>query len=337
MKTLDEFKAFIEGNEEINSLLQEVGKKKKSYIQVFAMMSIVSILFVGGVLYFSWQNNQASMEGNAEAVASSNRIIYVIVGICFVLVMLISLFSLRGTKKEGEPRRLDTDFLYTFKDKIIRKIIFFVDPSFRYKIDDSVFLDDLLTSGMLVDKRYDFTGSDLVWGIHEGVSFRFSNVTVQSYLHVDSYRHPKVSNPYIFKGSILIAEFNKQFRSPVFVYPYASNVQNLQCEGEEVRLESPEFMKIFRVYSPNQLEARYILSTSLMARIEKLYQLIGEQLHIIFANNHVYIANNNHSDRFDISWTQPVGRKELLVGYYEELVEQLSMIEELKLNIKIWS
>ena len=41
----------------------------------------------------------------------------------------------------------------------------------------------------------------------------------------------------------------------------------MSSHGELVKLEDPEFEKSFVVYSGNQTEARYILSTSLMRRI----------------------------------------------------------------------
>lgn len=324
MKTLDEFRTFLDSNEEIDHVLEEVGERRKSFAVVFILMSVVSLLFVVSIVYFSMKE-------------TSNQPVYIIIGICFTLIALISLFAMRKNKGKDTSGRLYNDFSYAFKDKVIRKVIFFIDPSFRYKIDDSVFLDDLLTSGMLVNKNYNFEGNDLVWGIHEGVSFRFSDVTIRSNMYTDSFHLFRSSDPFVFKGSIMVAAFNKQFKSPVFIYPWDSKVQNLQCEGDEVRLESPEFMKIFRIYSPDQLEARYILSTSMMARIENLYRIMGEQLHIIFANNHVYIANNNYANRFEMVWTQSLRRKELLIQYYEELAEQLSIIEELKLNIKIWN
>ena len=36
---------------------------------------------------------------------------------------------------------------------------------------------------------------------------------------------------------------------------------------EEIELEDPEFMEHFRVYSTDQVEARYILSPSMMERL----------------------------------------------------------------------
>ena len=54
--------------------------------------------------------------------------------------------------------------------------------------------------------------------------------------------------------------------------------------GELIRLEDPEFESHFVVYGSDQIEARYILSTSLMARITDFKEKTGKKIYLCSLN-----------------------------------------------------
>jgi hypothetical protein len=333
MKTVDEFILYLDSDKDLAHILQQVDRGRVANVRLFVVLWVCSLLFVIGIAYLSISHSQQAVSGDIESARRINHILYVAIGIFFVLSAAYSVYgTVRG--KTGNSRLRFNDFASEFKDKVIRRMVVFCNPGFRYEKDSHITLPAILQSDMLVPKNYDISGSDLIQGVHEGVTFRFSDVRL-------THRRLFVSkgedrDETVFMGSIFIAGFNKKFKHPVFVYPRKTKIEYLQKDGDEVRLESPSFAQLFRVYSPDQIEARYILSTSLMARIEQLAATMGNQLHIVFAHNSIYIANNNGVDRIEVFWSQSVRKRERLLAYYRELVEQLSVIEELKLNIKIW-
>ena len=332
MKTPEEFRKYLDSDQNLGGVLKQVDQKRKANMYVFAFMWIIGIAFVAGMYYYVF-NTQSYGESQPNTGEYNNIIVYFLIGAALLSSVGYALHKMVNTKSRRQPEGSGNDFTTDFKDKVIRNIISFCDPSFRYEMNNHVRLGAILASGMFRDRDYDIEDSDLVRGIYNGVSFQFSDVKLE---RTRLLTQKKEGEDTVFHGSMFVAEFNKKFKSPVFVYPRKSEADYLQYEGEEVRLESPEFARLFRVYSPDQIEARYILSTSLMARIEKLTEIHGKQLHFVFAHNNIYIANNNFADRFEASWFQSVNKKEKLISYYNELLEQLSIIDDLKLNQKIW-
>ena len=171
-----------------------------------------------------------------------------------------------------------------FKDTIIPKIVAFIDQRLRYDKSGMVSREEFMASHLFNDKPGDYQGDDLVSGTLGQTAFRVSEIRAK---RVDIIRqgssssstNRKTRKKYtpIFNGLFFVADFNKSFKGTTIVLPDTAqklfgdlgqalqglNVQN----GQLIKLEDPEFEKLFVVYGQDQVEARYILSTSLMHRI----------------------------------------------------------------------
>jgi hypothetical protein len=149
---------------------------------------------------------------------------------------------------------------------------------------------------------------------------------------------------------LFVADFNKHFHGVTYVRPDNSERflgrfgQSLQEFGETldydnrelVKLEDPEFEKFFAVSSTDQIEARYILSPSMMQRLLGLRTRHGRDVHVAFIANHVYLALSQ-SDLFE----PPSLRTPLTVDAVRristDLQSVLCIVEDLDLNTRIWS
>ena len=86
-----------------------------------------------------------------------------------------------------------------------------------------------------------------------------------------------------FKGLILDLSVNKNFTGKTIIKTDKGSLINniserkLPENQEVVRLEDPEFEKLFEVYSDDQVQARYLLTTSFMERLIELQQAFGSQ------------------------------------------------------------
>jgi hypothetical protein len=334
MKSLWEFEQFLATDTELTANLDQLESHRKRTKNSYFIIVLIAIAFVCGAGYFMYSHTKEPGSG-----ANTNNMIYMImifIGIAFVITYL---YSFLFRKKTGDNPGMAAfggsgGFQFDFKDRVIRKMVAFWDPSFRYQINNHIKTAEVLESGMLYPKNYKAGGSDMIQGEIDGVSFRFSDLHLLS----EKTYVKKGEDPYntVMFGSFFIAGFPKTFRHLVFVYS-KSSMEALKHEGEKVVLEDPEFMEMFRVYAVDQIEARYILTTSLMERIKAMGKKMGKHLYIAFADNKVYVMNNNSHDRFEASWFKRVDKKETLVQFYDELSEQLSIIEELKLNSNnIW-
>lgn len=130
----------------------------------------------------------------------------------------------------------------------------------------------------------------------------------------------------------------------------------MATEGELVKLEDPEFEKYFVVHSNDQVEARYILSTSLMERMVNFREKagLGGAFYASFVNSKIYIAfplegkmirrifNKTPGEFsefrgfFEPDLSRPIADFETIREYYEDLRLMIGIVEELNLNTRIW-
>ncbi|MFN3813666.1 MAG: DUF3137 domain-containing protein [Aquificaceae bacterium] len=141
----------------------------------------------------------------------------------------------------------------------------------------------------------------------------------------------------VFKGVVFMADFNKSFKSKVLVVPNSVKVSG---GLKRMKMEDPEFEKYFDVYGEDQVETRYILSTSLMERITRLLQKLREQgagsMRLSFVDSQLFIAIELGLSFLKIPIFRKVSYKHLL-DYYEGLKLLYDIVEELNLNTRIWS
>ena len=106
--------------------------------------------------------------------------------------------------------------------------------------------------------------------------------------------------------------------------------------GDLVKLEDPEFEKLFVVYSTDQIEARYILSPALMRRLVEFRRWTSGAVHLSFTQGCVFVAMRPQRDLMEPSIFRCVDFQTCL-NIYQDTALALGIIEELNLNTRIWS
>jgi hypothetical protein len=107
--------------------------------------------------------------------------------------------------------------------------------------------------------------------------------------------------------------------------------------GQLVKLEDPEFEKLFAVYADDQIEARYVLSTSLMARIADFKKRTGRRIYLSFIRSQVYVAVSFAKNVFEPKIFQTALDFEAVREYLENLQLAIGIVDDLNLNTRIWS
>lgn len=138
----------------------------------------------------------------------------------------------------------------------------------------------------------------------------------------------------LFQGFMFIADFNKDFSGQTIIQ--RNSIFKLG-HGERVKLENPVFEKHFDVFSTDQVEARYILSPSLMEKLIKLDELFGNGLLVSFHHSQIVIMVKCTSNHFEASLWRSVRDIENLKEEYATIVSLTSIIDTLDLNTRIWS
>jgi hypothetical protein len=233
-----------------------------------------------------------------------------------------------------------------FKQFAIPYIVKAFGKDIHYTPTGSIGLNEFVDSDLFNDDIDRFEGSNLVMGKVGQTQFKASEV------HAQKAQRSKNGDAYLtlFKGIFFTANFYKGFRGATFVLPDSflakpgSVFQPLQrlighyhSRGELLSLEDPEFERFFAVYSDNQITARYLLSTSLMARLVDFRKKHGQTLYLSLIDGRIYLAISNTKTLFE----PPLLRTLLDIKLYEVYMQDMSLlmgiIEDLELSQDIWT
>jgi Protein of unknown function (DUF3137) len=156
-----------------------------------------------------------------------------------------------------------------------------------------------------------------------------------------------VSYTTLFKGMFFAADFNKTFQHRTVVVPdlaerflggLGTQLQSLNKQrGQLIKLEDPEFERLFAVYGDDQIEARYILSTSLMERLVKFRKKSGRDISVSFVNNTIYVAIAYDEDLFEPKLFNSMLDFQPIQEYFENLQLVIGIVQDLNLNRRIWA
>lgn len=342
LKSSEEFRTYLKEN--LSDTIEDLESSRKSSKNLMLIMGIMSaILAVGYMAYILKSAFSSGAEGNYTISFST----FIPVIAAFALFYFIYYIFIRPKQikalKSGEMT-IQGDAGHNFKTKLFDKIIRYACPDAEYALHGHVSLAEFLESGMFDQKNYKIDGNDLVVGKHSGVPFQFCDLTVS---HQKTFHKEGEDPDYVLYGQFFVARFNKSFSTPVYIVPknglagfFTNNeIGNyLDTPGDKIELEDPDFMKMFKVYGGDQIEARYILTPSLMERIKNLAIRTKGQYYISFYNNKITVANNSGKNNFEVSTFKSIAKNDnkLLIDFYQEICDQLAIIDELKLNVKIW-
>lgn len=255
-----------------------------------------------------------------------------------VIFALIYFFRFLGPIKE---------YTSEFKSQIIARIVTFIDENLQY--ESQKYISSSLFRGSDIFKvapdRY--CGDDFVSGKIKDTSFQFSEIHAEYKTETTDSKGRRQEHWHtIFKGIFFIGDFNKRFKGKTVVLP--DNLEKLfgnmgsvmqgwnLMRSQLVKLDDPEFEKLFVVYSDDQIEARYILSMSLMKRIVDFKNKTKKQIYLSFVGNKIFVAVPYTRNLFEPSIFKTVLDFNPIQQYCEDLQLAVGIIDELNLNTRIW-
>jgi len=345
VKTVDEFKTFL--NENLKDKIDSIDSQRKGIRKMIMIVVPLVLIVVFGLLGYIYYTSYNSV---AEGDYSGSGAVSVIIPV-FVVMVAVSLiygFYMKSKYKKMAGTEAGADNTYlagaSFNEQIFGKIIRFINPTVEYIPIGHIGLTEFLESGMFEKKNYNIRGNDQISGRHNGVPFIMCELWVG---YKRNFTDEKEEADSVFSGQFFVAKFNKRFSSTVFIRP-KSGLKGIwgnndirgytNTIGEKVSLEDPEFMDMFDVHAEDQIEARYILTPSMMERIKGLSKKTGGQFYIAFNNNKITVANNSKTSSFGVGYFSSLSKNDnkLFVDFYNNMCNQFSIIDDLKLNVKIW-
>ena len=314
MKTIDDLQQFYQ--QEIVPGLSQLEVMRKAQLRRirFMWISAVISLFIGFV----------TMMAPLIIVA--------------LLIALLIYFFFFGFKR-NRP-----DFKSEYKKIVIGKLIQFIAPELVFTPNLFITQARYDTSKIFLSNPDIYKGEDLIEGKMDKTQVQFCELHTQDRQTDHKGRTHYVT---IFKGLFFIADFNKHFSGETYVLSdfgerflggFGKMFQNLSIgRPDVVRLEDVEFEKQFVVYSTDEVEARYILSTSFMEQIMAFKKKTNSNIQFSFVGSNIYMALPMKSNLFEPSVRRTVFNFEDIQTYYSQLQFCVSIVDELNLNTRIWT
>jgi len=318
MKTLEEIKQFYDS--ELAGDLEILEKRRKGVLRKLAYVAIALACITAGVI--------AVLTINIAAATPPFFFIPIILSVMIGAGLCVF---------------ISRDYRMEFKILIIDKIVHFVDENLKYNRTGFIHKSVFMASEIFKTKPNRYKGDDLVQGRIGATEIEFSEVEAKHKSGSGKNRSEHV----VFKGLFFIGDFHKHFTCRAVVLPDTAQklfgrlgrkLQSMNFTRDDlIKLEDPEFEKHFVVYSNDQVEARYILSTSLMRRIVEFKEKSDRKIHLSFIGSKMFVAISYNKDLFEPRLFRTVLDFEPIREYFEDLQLAIGIVDDLNLNTRIWS
>jgi hypothetical protein len=240
-------------------------------------------------------------------------------------------------------RYLSKQFRCRFKEQIITAVLNFFETDLVFKADGCIPAPHVSNSMIFGSGSFRVAGEGLVHGRLSGVRIQASQVVVRPRTGRDG------EGLAVLSGIFAIAEFNKEIKAITVVRPDISErvlgragktAQSLGTMGEDLKLinlEDSRFENEFAVYGTDEVEARYILTPSMMERILAFREVTGHGLSLAFRGGHVYVSIPRSEAVFEPRVFKTVFSQRLIKRYVADMTAAIGVVEELNLTRKIWT
>ena len=189
----------------------------------------------------------------------------------------------------------------------------------------------------LIPKFSRETSEDHITGSYKGVQIDLFET------ELEQVRRTKKNTYYVtvFDGIIITLSMNKEFKGKTIVRKDGGLLgnwfKNTFSSLENVKLEDPNFEKIFEVFSDDQIEARYLLTVTFMERLNELASVFGgKNIQCCFFKNELLFVLPLKKNMFEPG---SIYEPEDFVDDSKSLLEELnlifSIVDTLKLNTKL--
>jgi hypothetical protein len=241
-----------------------------------------------------------------------------------------------------------SDFRDDFKREIVEPAVRGYSKSLRYEPDGGFELDEVAASGLFPQPvPSSVRCEDLVAGRLGATRVRFCELEVTGVVERRRGGRRERKPRQLFAGLFLIADFHKHHRGAVHVLPRdPSPLRRLldrirgrsrRSWGDEVLMEDPDFNRHFTVHARDPVEARYVLSVSLIDRIRAFRERGGQPLMLGFVDGVLYLGVWTGRNLFEPRVFRTVDDRAIYRRFWEDMQLFGGVVEAFALNTRIWT
>jgi hypothetical protein len=284
--------------EKISPAAAKIEKMRRKYLTIFLTLILISIPSFFAALVFS---------GSAR-----DEFLFNISGLVFLFSLGVSILVWSGFRKK-------------IKSGLFADIFtFFDDFSFSPKGDIKNWQIEKFNILPYFER---LKSEDLISGKYKNVNLEFCEILAEKTAHNQNDKSHQQS---VFKGAAIIFDFHKNFKGRTLVKKdlgLAGNFYQNFHDLQRVELEDPEFEKMFQVYSTNQIEARYLLTTSFMERIKQLTNFLGgKSVEASFYEGNLLLIFSGSKNLFE---APSLFRKISLIAECKKIIAHMGLIFEI--------
>ena len=242
--------------------------------------------------------------------------------------------------------KIEAAYKSSFKNDIIGASLSAIDATLSISPEDGISENEFNFSQLFSATPDRYFTEDLIAGKIDKTSFYFAEIHAEYKTETQTKNGRQIHWHDILKGIIFTGDFNKHFNGITIIRPkdfgsslgawFAKNVYSFG-DKEVVELENDAFNKNFMVHSNDQIEARYILTPSLMERIELLNEKCAYTISLSFVNANMYIAFPLDKNYFEPPIFKSLLNPNLLQDDLSILSFMYDIVHELDLNTRIWT
>lgn len=304
INTIAEFKKNFYNiyHSQIVRALEPFEKQRKEKLKTMGIVSAVGIIVICILLYFGC--NQ------------SNEHLFMVAFLC-IFGIIFSLFYMQKT--------FETDL-----KKQILPILLRAFGNLNWTTNSTISYEEINDS-KLFPYWEDRETDDNFYGTYNNMPLNISE-TKLTYTTRDSKGRRETHTA--FKGAVITIGVEKNFTGHTIVRRRAFLLN--QKSYQEVKLEDPEFSKMFFVDSNDQIEARYVLTTAFMERFKNIKNAFGARhAECCFKDKKLMIALSTTKDLFVLgNIFTPVNDTKQFMIFLKEIISIYEMIDCLKLQSK---
>ncbi len=290
------FNDFYKKNFE-NSLNYLERKRKNRLRDVTLLGILVALLFFIWILFAPYIDNE-----------DLRNIVLVVPLLVTILTIIIIINKYNVEVKKTIFNKL-LSFIGNFK---------YVDST-QYSTNDRAYIESL----NLFDKFNIYRKDDRFKGEYNNLSVDIMEIYLAKQTRYGKKRHVRT----IFKGIFIVVPCLKKYESSTIIKANSIKIGN---NKNRIKLEDPEFEKIYDVYSDDQIEARYLITPSLMERLVQLNNK-GKKIILSFENGNINIGIPSNENWFEFPIYKTLYDEKQYKTIIKQFIVILSIIDSLKL------
>lgn len=299
-----------EGNDylsEMKAELKLLSAENEKARNKFAIAVLISLIPISICIYYAF-------------VSGQRHILYAL----FPIAMILGFLKLE-----------DTEIDENVKEKLMSRLCKKVGFKYNFKPADEVIIP---YRGLSIVPGFDYINlEDGISGEIRGINFNLIEADLEVYDKIKSLSNRRS----VFKGILADFDYHRSFSGATLVTinenVVSNALSNILKVGEKVTLEDPEFEKKYKVFSTDQIQARYLLTPKFMQRMLDFSKRLGNNnLQLAFHDGKIFISLErvrNYFEGGNLQYHNPdYIRKnitDLTIVYY--LIDQLNLTQETKI------